>query len=325
MPRTAGFSAIVILGVLASLFSVGAAEPTKMLYVGIVWIDRGPGQNTLAFDQRLAELGYAEGKTLAIDRRWLERIEDFPEAMKDLVRQKVDVIVTTGNEAMLKAAKEATATIPIVMVAVDFDPVARGYVGSLARPAGNITGVFLNQIELTAKRLDLLKQTVPDMTRVIVFSDAISADQVNGAATAAQALKLLIKLVELRNPPYDYAAALDAVGPRAGDALQFLTSPFFYTDRNRLAELALGQRLPSMFANRQFADAGGLISYGPNYPAMNRLAAEYVDKILKGAAPVDLPVQQPNKIERVINLETAKALGRTIPQSILPLADELIE
>jgi putative tryptophan/tyrosine transport system substrate-binding protein len=246
-------------------------------------------------------------------------------AMEELVGRRVDVIVTTDQEAALKAAKQAAAPIPIVTLAIDFDPVAKGYAASLARPGGNITGVFLNQIELTGKHLELLKQTVPDMARAVVFRDAISADQFEGAATAAQTLKLPIKSVELRNPPYDYAGALEGANSRPGDALLFLTSPFFNRDRNRLAELALQHRLPSMFANRQYTDAGALISYGPSYPAMFRLAAEYVDKILKGAAPADLPIQQPTTFELVVNLKTAEALGLTIPQSIFARADEVIE
>jgi putative tryptophan/tyrosine transport system substrate-binding protein len=244
--------------------------------------------------------------------------------MDELVRRKVDVIVTTGQEAAVKAAKQATATIPIVMLAVDFDPVALGYASSLARPSGNVTGVSLNQTELTGKRLELLKET-PDITRVIVLWDAIGADQVEGAAAAAQILKLPIKSVELRNPPYDYAGALEAANSRPGDALLFLTSPFFNRDRHRLGELALQHRLPSMFANRQYTDAGGLISYGPSYPAMFRLAADYVDRILKGAAPADLPIQQPTTFELIVNLKTAHALRLTIPQSILARADEVIE
>ena len=245
--------------------------------------------------------------------------------MQELVRRNVDVIVATGQEAALKAAKQATSAIPIVMVAVDFDPVALGYALSLARPGGNTTGVFLNQTELTGKRLELLKETVQDTARAIVLWDAISAGQFEGAATAAQTLKLPIKSAELRNLPYDYARALEDANVRPGDALLFLTSPFFNRDRNRLAEFALQRRLPSMFANRQYTDAGGLISYGPSYPAMYRLAAEYVDKILKGAAPADLPIQQPTTFELVLNLKTAKALGVTIPPAILARADEVIE
>jgi len=251
MPRIAAFAVMMILGALAPLLCARAAEPAKVFHVGIVSINTpGPKTSSIALEQRLHDLGYLEGKTLALDFLWLEQIERLPAAMDELVRRKVDVIVTTGQEAAVKAAKQATATIPIVMLAVDFDPVALGYASSLARPSGNVTGVSLNQTELTGKRLELLKETVPDITRVIVLWDAIGADQVEGAAAAAQILKLPIKSVELRNPPYDYAGALEAANSRPGDALLFLTSPFFNRDRHRLGELALQHRLPSMFANR---------------------------------------------------------------------------
>jgi putative ABC transport system substrate-binding protein len=326
MRGIAGFVLIVVFAALAPLLCVRAAEPTKMFHVGAVLLgDPRPGPNLFAFEQKLRELGYVEGKTLAFDYLGLERIETYPQAMEELVRRKVDVIITGGPEFDLKAAKRATSTIPVVMLAVDFDPEARGYVASLARPGGNITGVYQSQIELTAKRVDLLKQGVPDITRAIVFWDASSADQIDVATTTAQALNLPIKSVELRDPPYDYAGALAAVDLRPGDALLFLTSPFFNRDRNRLAELAVRHRLPSMFGNRQYADAGGLFSYGPNYPVIRRLQAEYVDKILRGTAPADLPVQQPTRFELVINLETAKALGLTISHTVLLLADEVIE
>jgi putative ABC transport system substrate-binding protein len=321
MPRIVAFAVIMILAALAPVLSARAAEPAKMFHVGIVFVAPCVGSNSLAFEQELRELGYVEGKTLAIDLLCLEQIERYPTAMEELVGCKVDVIVTTGQETALKAAKQATATIPIVMLAIDFDPVAKGYAASLARPGGNITGVFLNQTELTGKRLELLKQTVPDTARAIVFWDANSADQFEGAATSAQLLKLPLKSVELRNPPYDYVGALEVANSRPGDALLFLTSPFFYLDRNRLAELALQHRLPSIFANPQYTDAGGLVSYGPSYTAMFRLAAEYVDKIPKGAARADLPIQQPTNFELIVNLKTAKALGLTVPPAILARTD----
>jgi putative ABC transport system substrate-binding protein len=324
MPRIAACAVVLLLGALAPVLSARAAEP-KMFHVGIVFLPPCVGSNSLAFEQRLRDLGYVEGKTLAVDLLCLEQIEGYPAAMEELVGRKVDVIVTTGQEAALKAAKQATTTIPIVTLAIDFDPVAKGYAASLARPVGNITGIFLNQTDLTGKRLELLKQMVPDMARAIVFWDAIGADQFEGAATAAQLLKLPIKSVELRNPPYDHAGALEAANSQPGHARLFLTSPFFNRDRHRLGELALQHRLPSMFANRQYTHAGGLISYGPSYPDMFRLAADYVDKILKGAAPADLPVQQPTAFELVVNLKTAKALGLTVPPSILGRADEVIE
>jgi putative tryptophan/tyrosine transport system substrate-binding protein len=322
------FMIALLVGIaLAPLLSGGAAEPARIFHVGMVNLNLPRSVPFLAaFEQRLRELGYVEGQNLAIDFLGLDgHIERLPEAMEELVRRKVDVILAAGQEVTLKAAKHATGTIPIVMIAINYDPLALGYVGSLARPGGNITGVFLMQPELTGKRLELLKQTVPDIARAIVFWDAYGAGQVDAAATAAQTLQLPVRLVELRDPPYDYARALEAAQPRPGDALLFTTSIFFFRDRDRLAELALQHRLPSMFTQREITEAGGLMSYGTNVPGMFRLAADYVDKILKGTAPADLPVQQPTTFELVINLKTAKALGLTVPPSILARADEVIE
>jgi putative ABC transport system substrate-binding protein len=319
---------LLLVGIaLVPLLSVRAAEPVRMFHVGMINLSspRSLPFNA-AFEQRLRELGYVEGQTLAIDFLSLDgKIERFSEAMEELVRRKVDVILAAGQEASLKAAKQATSTIPIVMIAISYDPVALGYVASLARPGGNITGVFLMQPELTGKRLELLQQTVPGIARVIVFRDAIGAAQVDAAATAAQTLRLPIRSVELGDPPYDYEKALEAAQPQPADALLFTTSSFFFRDRDRLAELALRYRLPSMATQREITEAGGLISYGTSFPGMFRLAADYVDKILKGANPADLPVQQPTRFELVINLKTANALGLIVPPSILARADEVIE
>jgi len=315
----------MILASLTARPSAGA-EPTKMFRVGIAALaNPRSAPFFVAFEERLRELGYIEGKTLAVDFLPTEgKIERLPAAMEELVRRKVDVIVAGGAEVTLKAAKQATATIPIVMIAVDFDPVALGYIRSLARPGGNITGVFLQPVELAAKRVDLLKQTIPDIARAIVFWDATSADQFEAVTTAAQSLNLPLKSVELRDPPYDYDSALGGANPQPGDALLFLSSSFFFRDRDRLAEFLLRYRLPSM-VGASWRDAGGLISYGPSVVGMWRLAADYVDKILKGAKPADMPVEQPTRFELVVNLKTAKALGITIPPAILARADEVIE
>jgi putative ABC transport system substrate-binding protein len=318
-------AALMILAPLTALPSAGA-EPTKMFRVGIAALaNPRSAPFFVAFEERLRELGYIEGKTLAIDFLSAEgKIERLPAAMAELVRRKIDVIVVGGSEVILKAAKAATPTIPIVMIAVDFDPLAHGYVASLARPGGNITGVFLQPIELAVKRLDLLKQTIPDIARVIVFWDATSADQFEAMVAAAQSLKVPLISVELRDPPYDYANALEGAKPQPGDALFFTASGFFFRDRDRLAELLLRWRLPSM-VGASWREAGGLISYGTSLNGMWRLAADYVDKILKGAAPADLPVEQPTPFELVINLKTAKELGLTVPPAIFARADEVIE
>jgi putative tryptophan/tyrosine transport system substrate-binding protein len=325
---TLSIIALAALMILASLTASpsAAAEPTKMFRVGIAALaNPRSAPFFVAFEERLQKLGYVEGNTLAVDFVSAEgKIERLPAAMAELVRRKVDVIVVGGSEVILKGAKAATPMIPIVMIAVDFDPLAHGYVASLARPRGNITGVFLQPIELAAKRLDLLKQTIPDLARVIVFWDATSADQFEATVSAAQSLQLPLKSIELREPPYDYVGAPEGVNPRPGDALLFTSSGFFFRDRDHLAELLLRWRLPSM-VGAAWRESGGLISYGTSVNGMYRLAADYVDKILKGAAPADLPIEQPTRFELVVNLKTARALGLTIPLSILGRADEVIE
>jgi putative ABC transport system substrate-binding protein len=219
----------------------------------------------------------------------------------------------------------ATRTLPIVMVAIDYDPLARGYVGSLARPGGNVTGVFFQQIELTAKRLELLAQTVPELARVFVLWDRATTDQFEAAREAARSLKIPFAGIECANPPYDYEHALAGVYGEHREVLLQTTSPFFMADRRRLAAVALDHRLPSIFGFREWADAGGLMSYGPSLTGMYRLAAGYVDRIMKGAKAADLPIEQPTKFELVVNLKTANTLGLTVPPSILARADEVIE
>ena len=300
----------------AGVFRIGMVSPINM---------RSAPQFS-AFEQRLRELGYLEGRNLAIEFLHLDgRIERYPEATAELLRRHVDLIIAGGQEAALKAAKEATKAVPIIMVAIDYDPLAHGYIASLAQPGQNITGVVLNQIELTAKRLELLKEAVPTAARVLVLWDAVSADQLRATSTVASALKMPLVSLELRGPPYDYAQVLADADGRRGDALLVMTSPFFFRDRDLLAELALRHRLPSVFVLREHTDAGGLMSYAPSLTGMYRRIADYVDRIAKGARPSDLPVEQPTKFELVVNLKTAKALGLTIPPTLLARADEVIE
>jgi putative ABC transport system substrate-binding protein len=210
-------------------------------------------------------------------------------------------------------------------VAIDYDPIARGHVASLPRPGGNVTGVFFQQLELTGKRLELLKDVVPQMQRVAVLWDALSADQFPAAAEAARGLGVQLLSLELRHPPaYDVAGAFSAAVRGRADALLILASPLFYRERSQLTALALQHRLPWISASRDSVEAGGLIAYGVNLAHMYRRAAVYVDKILKGTKPADLPVEQPTTFELVINLKTAEALGLTIPPTLLFQAHEVI-
>jgi len=314
------------LGLVAPALAAGGQPPPKPARIGIL----APASTRLpqyaAFRQVLRDLGYREGETLAIEERAAEgKAERLPELAADLVRRNVDVILAPGPEATLRAARQATSTIPIVMIAVDYDPIALGYVAGLPRPGGNITGVFLQQLELTAKRLELLKEALPGVSRVAVLWDTFSADQLKAAQAAAKSLGLQLQPVEMRNPPYDFEGAFAAASRGSGGALLVLMSPVFFAERARMADLAAKKRLPAMFGLRQWAEAGGLMAYGANISDMFRRAAYYVDKILKGAKSADLPVEQPTRFELVVNQKTAKALGLTVPPSILVRADQVIQ
>jgi putative ABC transport system substrate-binding protein len=298
-----------------------------MLRVGLVSsANTRNGPPFIAFDQRLRELGYTEGGNLAVEFIGLQgRIERMGEAMHELVRRQVSVIIAFGPEAALKAAIEATDTIPIIMVAIDYDPIARGYVTSLARPTGNVTGLFLQQIELTEKRIEFTREAFPGLQSATVFWDAPSADQRQAALKAAAAIGLRLADIELRERPYDYQRALAGVPADHRSALMVMNSPTFFNDRVRLAAFALQHRIASMFAWREWVDAGGLISYGPSFTGIVRRAADYVDRIARGAKPTDLPIEQPTKFELVINVKTAKAIGVEFPTTILLRAAEVIE
>jgi putative ABC transport system substrate-binding protein len=300
--------------------------PLTLLRVGNVAANPRTAPQYVALDQRLRELGYVEGQNLAVEFIDLNgRVERFGEAMKELVRRKVNVILAFGPEIALKAAIAATDTLPIVMVAIDYDPLALGYVASLARPGGRITGVFLQQVELAVKRVQLVKDAFPDMRAATVFWDRISEDQWQAMKSVAQNLDLQLEGIELGQPPYDYDRAIAQASTETRDVLLIGMSPIFFYDRARLAEFAIRHRITSMSGMREFVVAGGALSYGPSFTSIARRVADYVDRIAKGAKPADLPVEQPTKFELVVNLKTARAIGVTIPLSILLRADEVIE
>jgi putative ABC transport system substrate-binding protein len=304
-----------------------AQPPGKVARVGL--LSAGSPRSArqwVALDQRLRELGYVEGHTLETAFRNPEgRVERFSAFAVELIHFQPDVIVAAGPETSLRAVKQATSTIPIVMIAIDYDPMALGYVAGLARPGGNITGVSFQQIELTGKRLEILKDALPGITRVAVFWDTFTTDQLGEAVAAARVLGVQLQALELRDPPYDFESAFSAAVQGRAEALVVLVSPVFFRERARIADLALTHRLPTMFGFREWAEEGGLMAYGVNITDLFRHAAIYVDKILKGAKPSDLPVEQPTKFELVINLKTAKALGLTIPPSLLLRSDQIIE
>jgi putative ABC transport system substrate-binding protein len=279
--------------------------------------------------QGLRDLGYVEGRNLVIEYRSAEgKVERLPALAAELVALKVDVIVASGTLAAL-AAKQATRTIPIVFSPAG-DPVGSGLVTSLARPGGNVTGLSAIAPELVGKRLELLKQAVPGVSRVAVlwqpgaFGERTEKDTLKRAEVAARDLGVSLQFVEARGPD-DFAKAFSDMSVARTGALTVLASNMFNSERRRLVNLAAEKRLPAVYSAREIVDAGGLMSYGANLADLNRRAATYVDKILKGTKPADLPVEQPTKFELIINLKTAKDLGLIIPQSVLARADEVIQ
>jgi putative ABC transport system substrate-binding protein len=278
-----------------------------------------------AFSQRLRELGYLEGQNLTLD--FINPIAQpggDAGVVQELIRRKVDIILVI-YQATMAAVVAAAAFIPVVMIAIDYDPLALGYVKSLARPGGNVTGLYLQQLDLAKKRVELLTQALPNAHAATVFWDTSSEEQWEATRSAALEFGLRLADVQLRDQPYDYEKALAQVPADFRSVVIFPTSSVFYRDRQRLAEFTVQHKIATVFAFREWVDAGGLFSYGVNFPATYKRAAEFVDTITKGVKPANLPVEQPTKFELVLNLKTAKAIGVTISSLILVRADEVIE
>ena len=314
------------LGILLAPLAADAQPPAKVYRIGFLLIS--PSQAALsieAFREALRERGYAEGQNIVFEYRYAEgRVEPLADLATELVRLKVDVIVTQGTPAA-RAAKNATSAIPIVMAA-GLDPVETGLVASLARPGGNLTGVTSTVPELSGKTLELLREIVPRVARVAVLWNPVNpanAIMVRQTQVAARAFGVQLQSLEVRDAN-ELESAFAAIIKERTRAFLVLAEPLFLTHRKQIVDFAAKHRLPAMYERRDFVDAGGLMSYGVNFPDNFRRAATFVDKILKGAKPADLPVEQPTRFELVINLKTAKALGLTIPQSILIRVDEVI-
>jgi putative ABC transport system substrate-binding protein len=280
---------------------------------------------TAAFVQRMREHGWIEGRTVAIEYRWAEgHGERFAEIAAEFVRLKVDVIVTAGTDAVI-ATKKATSAIPIVFGTAG-DPVATGLVASLARPGGNVTGLSNQSADIAGKRLELLREIVPSLRRLAIMANIaspIGVLEMHEVEAAAQTLGLDVARLEIRRAE-DIAPSIEALKGGA-DALYVVTEPLVNTNRIQINALALGARLPTMHGQKRYVEAGGLMSYGANIPDLFRRAGDYTDKILRGAKPAEIPVEQPTKFDLVINLKTAKALGLEIPPTLIARADEVIE
>jgi ABC-type uncharacterized transport system substrate-binding protein len=314
-------------GAAAWPLAVRAQQPARLPTIGLLvpGTRESHGKWVAAFAQRLSELSWIEGRTVAIEYRWAEgRNERMAEIAAEFVRLKVDIIVTSGNGAI--ASRQATSVVPIVFAAYG-DPVGVGLITSLARPGGNVTGLTVQPTaEIAGKRLDLLREVVPGFRRLSILvnvGNRAYQQEMGEIQAAVSRFGVEATILEIRRAE-DIAPAFEAVKNRT-DALYVFSEPLMNANRVKINTLALGARIPTIFGFREFVDAGGLMSYGPNFADLFRQAADLVDKILRGTKPADLPVQQPTKFDLIINLTTAKALGLSIPESFLLRADEIIE
>jgi putative ABC transport system substrate-binding protein len=320
------FLGALVSGVLAAPLAAEAQPAGKVYRIGYLETGVVRPRPWEAFRERLRELGYVDGQTVAFEARWADgQLDQLLKLATELVRLKVDVVVTAGSPAA-RAAKNATTSIPIVM-ATGGDPVGLGLVATLGRPGGNVTGLTTLSRELSGKRLETLREAFPRVSRIaMLWHRASDIDALTRRETEEAAQKLGIPLkAHGVDGPDDFDRVLSAIVADRAGAVLVATSPMFFGHRRQLADLALKHRLPSMFAFLEYAEAGGLMAYGPSYTELFQRAAGYVDKILRGASPANLPVEQPTKFELIINLKTAKALGLTIPPSLLQRADQVIE
>ncbi len=331
--RLIGLAVILTVSLALAPLTVEAQPPGKVWRIGMLWFGSSLEESGVhlrfdAFQQGLREQGYMEGRNVAFEHRYARgKFELFSDLAAELIRLKVDMIVTPGNPQATLAAKQATSTIPIVFMAGG-DPVAWGIVASLARPGGNITGVTSRVgPEIVGKQLELLKEAVPKLSRVAVLRNPTNPDTrvfIREIEVAARSLKLQLHIVEARGPD-DFEGAFAAMTKERASAILVQADVVFLFNVRQLVALAAKNRLPAMYGLREQVEAGGLMAYAPNVAEMSRRASTYAGKILQGAKPADLPVEQPTKFELVINLKTAKALRLTIPPSLLLRADQLIE
>jgi len=313
-------------GLLVAPLTATAQAPPRTYRVGVLF-DLEPRDPFAAFVRRLAELGYVSGTNLVLEYRRAEaQAERLPALASELARLKPDLIVSAGGSDPARALKGATTTIPVIFVAVQWDPIAAGIAASLARPQGNFTGLAFPAADLAVKRLQLLGEALPHATRVAVLWHRTREEgQLKAVRDAASSLKFQVISLEVRNIPGDLDEAVRMATQQHVEALLVLSSPAFFPERKHLADLSLKHRLPTSFPREAYAEAGGLMAFGADIPRMWRRLGDYADRILKGARPSDLPIEEPDTFELVVNLKTAKGLGLTLPPALLARANRVIE
>jgi putative ABC transport system substrate-binding protein len=305
---------------------VARAQPPKMLRVGFSGILPRGAPHYDAFEKRMAELGYQQGRNFTFEYIQSPGIEGYPQTYRELIARKVDILLAAGNEPALRAARAAAGTAtPVVFIALDFDPVERGYVASLQRPGGNSTGIVVSQLELAGKRIELLRETLPQARRVGLIWDAASREQADAAAAAAARLGFEPRLLELTGQPPDYAAALRPMEQSPAEPVVIPASPLSLRERAAIARLLLERHTPSISAFRENMEAGALMSYGVSLLDLFRDIAAFVDQVARGSKAGDVPMRAPSRYHTAFNLKTAKALAIDIPPTLLARADEVIE
>src|SRR5215469_2076782 len=318
-------TALAGAGALFSVASALAQSLQKMLRVGYVTLQPRSAPHE-AFVKRMGELGYQEGVNFAFEFLQVRSLDEYPAGYRTVAARGSDILLASGNEAALRAAVDAAENrIPVVFFAFDFDPFAKGFVSSLAKPGGNLTGVFVRQIELAKERVELTRQAMPGARSLWLLWDAVSRDQADAAAEVASEFGFTPHLVEATGEPPNYAAALAKLAEAPGEPLLIPASPRFYRDRVALLALVLERRIPAISAHPEHAEVGGLLSYGVTVVAVLRDMAPYIDRIAKGAKPGDIPIEQPTHFDLIINLKTAKMLNLEISPVLIARADEVIE
>jgi putative ABC transport system substrate-binding protein len=302
-----------------------AQQTARVLRVGFVGVQPRDAAIYVAFRKRMGELGYREDRYFTFEYIQAPSIDAYDASFRELAARKLDIMMAAGNEPALRAARAAAGTVPIVFLAIDFDPVERGYVASFVRPGGNITGIFVHPLELAAKRIELVREAFPQTRQLGLIWDASSRDQTEAAAVAAKSLGFEPRRIEVTGQPPDYAAAFGQMADVPGEPIVIPAGPIFLRDRTTIGRLLLERRIPSISAFREIVEAGAVMSYGIDLVGLFRDVAGVVDQIAKGAKPAELPIVQSSRFYLAVNLKSATALGITLPLALTARADEVIE